>query len=364
MEKNPEKNTKTKVGLVLSAGGSAGAFATGAVHYLLDNKKREYDLVIGSSTGSLMAPSVAFGNTKKMVETYGTITNEDILTVNPFNKNNSLSFWNTFKNIYIKRKKSLGDNLALLKTIRKNFSEAEFRAIQMKTDIDIMICVNNATINTVEYKSIKDWEYREFTKWMWASATEPIIFENYYYEGCEYNDGAVLQHTAIEKAIEQGCQEIDVVCNKPIHTPKENWRSSNTLIKGFLDVVLRTFTQQVHNTFLLNMKIGQLLAEKHGVKLKIYSPPYRLTKNSLDFNKDKMKEWSQLGYVTAKMQDNVKETEDREKEIAAKEALKDTKIWVRFEKKQKETEKKKNTKKKAATNKKKDKSNIAEDKTP
>ena len=37
--------------LVISGGGSKGAFAGGVAQYLLEEKKREYDLFIGTSTG-------------------------------------------------------------------------------------------------------------------------------------------------------------------------------------------------------------------------------------------------------------------------------------------------------------------------
>ena len=37
--------------LVISGGGSKGAFAGGVAQYLLEEKKKEYDLFIGTSTG-------------------------------------------------------------------------------------------------------------------------------------------------------------------------------------------------------------------------------------------------------------------------------------------------------------------------
>ena len=43
-----------KKALVISGGGSKGAFAGGVAQYLMKKEKRSYDLFIGTSTGSLM----------------------------------------------------------------------------------------------------------------------------------------------------------------------------------------------------------------------------------------------------------------------------------------------------------------------
>ncbi|MBT8385300.1 MAG: patatin-like phospholipase family protein, partial [Bacteroidia bacterium] len=45
--------------LVISGGGSKGAFAGGVAEYLIDVKNKEYDLFLGTSTGSLMVSHLA-----------------------------------------------------------------------------------------------------------------------------------------------------------------------------------------------------------------------------------------------------------------------------------------------------------------
>ena len=42
--------------LVISGGGSKGAFAGGVAQYLMQENGCEYDILIGSSTGSLLIP--------------------------------------------------------------------------------------------------------------------------------------------------------------------------------------------------------------------------------------------------------------------------------------------------------------------
>ena len=47
--------------LVISGGGSKGAFAGGVAEYLIDEKNNTYDLFLGTSTGSLMVSHLALG---------------------------------------------------------------------------------------------------------------------------------------------------------------------------------------------------------------------------------------------------------------------------------------------------------------
>jgi NTE family protein len=47
--------------LVISGGGSKGAFAGGVAQYLIEEKNHEYDLFIGTSTGSLLIPHFSVG---------------------------------------------------------------------------------------------------------------------------------------------------------------------------------------------------------------------------------------------------------------------------------------------------------------
>jgi len=47
--------------LVISGGGSKGAYAGGVAEYLIKKEGRDYDLYLGTSTGSLLIPHLAAG---------------------------------------------------------------------------------------------------------------------------------------------------------------------------------------------------------------------------------------------------------------------------------------------------------------
>ena len=59
--------------LVISGGGSKGAFAGGVAQYLIENKKINYDIFIGTSTGSLMVSHLALKKVEKIKEVYKSV---------------------------------------------------------------------------------------------------------------------------------------------------------------------------------------------------------------------------------------------------------------------------------------------------
>ena len=59
-------NEYNKRALVISGGGSKGAFAGGVAQYLMEENKRDYDIFIGTSTGSLMVSHLAIGKIKEL----------------------------------------------------------------------------------------------------------------------------------------------------------------------------------------------------------------------------------------------------------------------------------------------------------
>ena len=70
--------------LVISGGGSKGAFAGGVAEYLINEKKCEYDMYLGSSTGSLLIPNLALSNIEKMHDIYTNVNQQNIFSLSPF----------------------------------------------------------------------------------------------------------------------------------------------------------------------------------------------------------------------------------------------------------------------------------------
>ena len=69
--------------LVVSGGGSKGAFAVGAIRHLVTDLGLSFDIVCGTSTGALMAPFVVTGEIDELVRLYTTMETEDIVVRRP-----------------------------------------------------------------------------------------------------------------------------------------------------------------------------------------------------------------------------------------------------------------------------------------
>ncbi len=67
--------------MVISGGGSKGAFAGGVAQYLVQEKKRKYDLFLGTSTGSLLISHLALNKIAKIKEVYTSVTQEKTETL-------------------------------------------------------------------------------------------------------------------------------------------------------------------------------------------------------------------------------------------------------------------------------------------
>src|SRR6185369_15651355 len=70
--------------LVISGGGSKGAFAGGLADYLISVCKNDYKIFIGSSTGSLLLPLLSIGEIAKLKTVFTTVTQDDIFNNCPF----------------------------------------------------------------------------------------------------------------------------------------------------------------------------------------------------------------------------------------------------------------------------------------
>ena len=92
--------------LVISGGGSKGAFAGGVAQYLLEIEKNKYDIFIGTSTGSLLIPHLALGNIDKSLNTELNNSNAYYMKGAIFHKklNNKEALFNYKKAIQINSK--------------------------------------------------------------------------------------------------------------------------------------------------------------------------------------------------------------------------------------------------------------------
>jgi len=320
-----EVNKKNRC-LVISGGGSKGAYAGGIVEYLTLEEKRDYDMYVSSSTGTLVQLLTSTGDIPKLKEGYTTVTNKDIWKNNPFKvtDNNKgkvkaeLNVWAVIKNLLpsfklVKRKKfpffeinkfnggiSFGDSSNLLGLIKRFMSQKEYLRVKEELEKELIVCVVNATLKKVEYKSSTNWGYDDFCEWTQASCSAYPFMSPVLKNDFQYIDGGILETVPIQEAIKRGATDIDVIILNE-ENPEEKIEYMRNLVHGILTEIDMMHTELSKD----DIQIGKLKAKDEDVLINFYYTPRRLTNNSLVFDKEVMTEWWEEGYLYAKA-NNVK----------------------------------------------------------
>jgi predicted patatin/cPLA2 family phospholipase len=286
--------------LVISGGGSKGAFAGGVAEFLMKELGHDYKLFLGSSTGSLIIPHLSMGEVDTVKYIYTNVKQSDIFSLNPFIKRKkegreyvTINYLNTVVQ-FIKKRRTFGESKNLRKTIMKYFSVEDFEAAKC-CGKDIIVTVSNLTKNEVEYKSIQDFEYEDFVDWIWVSCNLVPFMSLVSKNNCEYADGGFGSLVPIREAVRRGATEIDAIILEA-----ENMEHNKVLGKNPFSLMMNLFGFMLDQVEKHDIREGKLAAMQRDVKLNLYYTPSKLTENSLIFDKRLMTQWWKDGYDYAR----------------------------------------------------------------
>ncbi|MCB0450210.1 patatin-like phospholipase family protein [Mariniflexile maritimum] len=286
--------------LVISGGGSKGAFAGGVAQYLIEELKRDYQLYIGTSTGSLLASHLALQKIEKIKGVYTNVTTDSIFNVCPFvvkqkhgSQNIAINHLTVLFNL-LRGSKTFGESHNLKNLIKNTLTKEEFLILKHATK-DVVVTVSNLSLNQVEYKSLKDFDYEAFCEWIWISCNYTPFMTLVKKDGCEYADGGLGNMVPIEEAINRGATEVDAIILQTETNQFNRLPSRNpfALLTNMFSFMLDRIESQ-------NIRIGKFTASHNEAIINFYYAPTVLTTNSLIFNKEKMTQWWQSGYNFAK----------------------------------------------------------------
>jgi predicted patatin/cPLA2 family phospholipase len=308
-----------KKALVISGGGSKGAFAGGVAQYLIKKKHKKYDLFLGTSTGSLMVSHLALGMLDELKELYTNVNQESIFSNSPFKikkiageKVVTINHLNTFWN-FLNGRKTFGESKNLRSLIKKNITKAMYVKIR-EANKDVVVTVSNLTANQIEYKSINDCSYEDFCDWIWGSCNYVPFMSLLEKNHCQYADGGFGSLVPIREAILRGATEIDAIILETEVTQINRLPAKNpfSLLFDVFDFMLTHVERH-------NITIGKLAASNKNIKLNLYYTPTVLTTNSLVFDERLMKIWWKSGFKYAKSKDEEKMSEFRPDMLTDKE---------------------------------------------
>lgn len=287
--------------LVISGGGSKGAFAGGVAQYLIDEMNYQYDIFVGTSTGSLLISHLALNKVEKIKKVYTSVNQNSIFSSNPFiikkdnlgNKQIEINHIEVVKN-FLNKKKTFGESLNLRSLIFETLTREEFEELKYSGK-DIVVTVSNLSLNQVEYKPIKDFEYEEFCEWIWISANFVPFMSLVKKSGCEYADGGFGSMIPIEEAIKRGADVVDVIILDTEVSYFDRLDSKNvfSLITNLHFYMAERIERQ-------NIRVGKLVAGNANALLNFYYTPTVLTTNSLIFDSKMMTKWWAEGFQYAK----------------------------------------------------------------
>jgi len=288
--------------LVISGGGSKGAFAGGLAQYLIEEAKQSYSLFLGTSTGSLLVSHMAGNEIAAIKDAFTHVTQAAIFSNNPFVVKQTgkltktkINHFNVVKNFF-RGKKTFGESKNLRKLIGREITPEIFETVQASAK-EVVVCVSNFTLNEIEYKALSECTYDDFLDWIWVSCNflpfMSLVVKNRF----EYADGGFGCIIAIEEAIRRGAKEVDAIMLDTEVQQLNRMRSRNAF-----DVLLSTLDFMGDQIVKDNIKVGKLLAKEKGVKLRVFYTPKVLTTNSLVFDRNEMLHWWQEGWAHAQQE--------------------------------------------------------------
>ena len=265
--------------LSIGGGGDKGAFAVGAIEVLLE-KGYEFDTIVGTSTGALIAPLVALGDIDKLVEIYTTVTKKDIVSSN---------WW---RPCYLWTK-GLYSSRPLEKLIRRTMGGARFDKLQL-VDPNIFLCCVGCQTKQVHYWTQREHPHYQVHAWKsfdeyvaatLASSNQPTIMPPIALRGEQCLDGGVRETAPISMARELGVSRpLIAIVNQPKKLDPHTAPLLNIAEIGLWALDVMT-AEIVNDDVELNSDADMI----------VIRPDTQLPTSGLDFVPEKMRTMRQLG---------------------------------------------------------------------
>jgi NTE family protein len=286
--------------LVISGGGSKGAFAGGIAEYLINDCCANYEMFVGCSTGSLLLPHLALGKIDKIKQIYTSVSQDSIFSICPFKIKKTkrgfetkINHFNTLRT-FLKGSATFGESENLRTLIKESITQEEF--ISLSTlEKKLIFTVSNLTLDKTEYIHSDHCNYNDFCDWAWASCNYTPFMSLFTKNGFQYADGGFGNFIPILYAIENGATDIDVIILENEELTDVNYKITNAF-----SLLIRTFKFMNNQNYSKDIVIGKLVGMGKKVNINFYFTPRHLTENPLIFDSEQMTQWWKEGYEFAK----------------------------------------------------------------
>jgi NTE family protein len=278
--------------LVLSGGGSKGAYQVGALKHILGELHVVYDAFCGVSVGAINCAFLSmfnYGEEQQSVEQLISLWNE-LDTPKIYKRWFPFGRWHALWN------KSFFDSSPLQNLLRAGLSLEKIRASGKK------INVGTVSLSSGKY-TIFDQASDYFIEAVIASASFPGMLTPVNFLGQLWTDGGVKEISPIQKAMEMGADIIDVIITSPQTRVKRFIENPTTvdILKRSIDLSTdKIMANDIEKVQMHNRLAEAGISDRKVVKLNILRPDYNLIEDLLDFRPEKIREMMEKGYADAK----------------------------------------------------------------
>lgn len=283
--------------LVLSGGGSKGAYQVGALQYLIGELKISYDILCGVSVGAINASFLSmFPNGEenlsidKLTEFWQGITTDKIY-----------KRWFPFGRLHAIWNNSFYDSSPLHKLIKSNLYLDKIRNSGKR------VSVGTVSLSSGKYTTFTQ-ESDYFVDAVIASASFPGMLEPVKFMNHSWIDGGVKEISPIKEAINMGAEIIDVLMTSPEVRIKHFIENPTTVdvLKRCLDLSTdKIMSNDIEKAEMYNILARSGVSDKKEIKIHIIRPQFNLVDDLLDFEHSKILDMMQKGYDNAKKKDDL-----------------------------------------------------------
>lgn len=280
--------------LVLSGGGSRGAFQVGVLQHLICDLGRDYESYCGISVGAINSVHLAMYSSG-MRKVGAQMLKElwlDLDAPQVYKK------WFLFRELAALWKPSVYNTEPLADMLYKQVDLHRIKLAKRK------LRVGAVSLTTGKYR-IFDEDYEDLAGAVLASSAFPVMFTPVELEGEWWTDGGARDITPLKCAIDLGADVIDVILTSTKNMPKTYPENAKAIDYGARTLSIMT-DEIMENDVKIALLINELVmcgkSNKKNVEINIYRPAQRLPGNSLDFSPADIREMIKHGYEVAREQ--------------------------------------------------------------
>lgn len=278
--------------LVLSGGGSKGAYQVGALKYILGEQSIIYDAFCGVSVGAINCAFLSMFQAGEEQQSISVLSDmwSQLDTPKIYKR------WFPFGRWHAVWRKSFFDSSPLGDLLRSYLNLEKIRSGGRP------INVGTVSLSSGKY-TIFDQTSDHFIDAVIASASFPGMLTPVKFLGQLWTDGGVKEISPIKKAVDLGADIIDVIITSPQTRVKRFIENPTTVdvLKRSLDLSTdKIMANDIEKVEMHNKLAEAGLEDRKYVKINIIRPDYNLIEDLLDFSPAKIKEMMEKGYFDAK----------------------------------------------------------------